>query len=281
MFPVLELGAVRTYNLFLLGGILCGWVFFLIDEYRAVIADQSRDSPWLFLRTSLLYFVIVLFCIQGANYFHYFFDNIPERVKASLTLKDMILTPFIGTSKVLYGAVFFYPLGVFAATLTIKKISFHSYLNQKTFVLFSILGFARMGCFSNGCCYGIQSNTLGMSFPSGSVAATEHYLRGGTRGFIALPSPAVIPTQLISAAFLFTVAILSWRAFRQDPRQPVFLKYLFVYALFRFSIEFIRNDLERAYWSFLSASQWISLVIMTGFAVLFVVKKILVKRDGA
>lgn len=280
MFPVLDIGMIRAYDLFLLGGIFAGWFFFLIDEYRSVITDNSKDSPWLLLKTTFLYLVIVLFCIQGANYFHYFFDNIPESIKTSLTLKTIILTPFIGTSKVLYGAVVFYPLGVFAASLFTRKTAFYAYLNQKVFVLFIILGFARLGCFSNGCCYGIPSDLFGLSFPGGSVAAAEHLRQGFTHGFAPPPSLPVIPTQLISSVFLFMIAILSWRSFRKKPDHPTFLKYLFIYAVFRFCIEFIRDDLERAYWSFLSASQWISLFIILCFALFFTVKKILKKRHA-
>ena len=106
MFPVINLGSLLTYNLFLLGGILVGWFVFLTDEYHSIITGRSKERTWIFLKTTLTYMIIVIFCIQGANYFHYFFDNLPEKIKNSLTIKDILLTPPIGTSKVLYGTIF-------------------------------------------------------------------------------------------------------------------------------------------------------------------------------
>ena len=266
MFPVIHVGSIQTYNLFLLGGILTGWFFFLFDEYRSVINGQSQDSSWLFLKTTLIYIIIVVFCIQGANYFHYFFDNIPEKIKP------------LGTSKVLYGTVFFYPLGVLAATLFSKQKKFYNYLNQKTFILFIILGFARMGCFSNGCCYGIRSDFLGLRFPRGSVASFEHLRQGFTHGFVAPPSLPVIPTQLISAVVHVIIALFAWRSFQKKSSKHTFLKCVFIYAVFRFLIEFIRDDLERAYWSFLSASQWISVFIFCCFGLYYITRKLILKK---
>ncbi len=255
----------QSYYLALLIGIALGWFAFFLSE------DLLWKQPGLinFLRIftiSFFYYIIIMFCcIQGASYFHFLFDNIPEHIRLNLTLKSMLLTNPVGSTKVLYGAIFFYPIGIFLISLSNLREKFIPYLDGKTFVLFLVVGFNRVGCFLNGCCFGIQSEFLGIRFPSNSAAAYEHWTRGLTPGSFHPPaSLPVIPTQLIEAIFLFALSFFSWR-FARRGEIDIFVRFVLVYAFFRFFIEFIRDDHDRAHWMFLSASQWLSLLIIVAY----------------
>ncbi|MFH1154517.1 MAG: prolipoprotein diacylglyceryl transferase family protein [Pseudomonadota bacterium] len=269
MLPSITIGPLPTYYLAMLLGIIAGWLLFLADD----LSDCSGSKLLRAFLSTISYIIIVAFCIQGANYFHYLFDNIPDRVRSTLTLWDILLTPPFRTTKVLYGAIFFYPLGVLLAGFFRQNMCWRVTLNQKCFALFSILGFVRLGCFLNGCCYGIRSDLFGVCFPMGSSASLEHFRRGYTHGFVVPPSLPVIPTQLISSVFLFGLAIYAWRNFRKNRSSSTYATAVLNYAVFRFLIEFIRDDLDRAYWWIFSTSQWISLFIFVCFALLATFKK--------
>ncbi len=274
MFPRFPLGdgSVSTYYVALLGGVIFGWITYMLDEDTLWTANNPMGRLRVFLTTTLSYSIIVVCCTQGAVYFHFLFDNIPESIWRRLTIKDVILANPLDTSKVLYGAIFFFPLGILIISLWNIRDRFIPLLNRKAFILFIVLGFARVGCFCHGCCYGIQSNLFGVRFPMGSVAAWEHRHQGLTHGFMAPPSLPVIPTQAISAVVLFGLAFFAFRK-GQKESGPVFMPFVLYYAIFRFVIEFIRDDLERAYFGALSASQWISVAVFVLFALWTTVRR--------
>ena len=262
MFPRIPFGDtyIATYNLALLGGILCGWIAYVLEDKRLWKASTPGNKIKVFFVSTLGFFVVVLFCIQGAAYFHFIFDNIPKRTWNRLSLTDIVFCNPLTTIKVLYGVIFFFPPGMFLASLLDRSAGFYDLLNRKAFIVFMVVGFARVGCFLNGCCYGICSETFGVRFPMNSVAAWEHLRRGLTKGFVAPPSLPVIPTQAISAVFLFGLSFFALRASIKN-KPHVFAHYVFYYAVFRFLIEFLRADIDRAYYGPFSASQWISLFI--------------------
>ncbi len=266
MFPRIPIGNgfIMAYNVALLGGIVLGWIAYLLEEDQLWKEQDVGTRFFRFATTSLAYLVIVICCIQGATYFHFLFDNIPQAVQNKLTLRDMLFANPLKTTKVLYGVIFFFPVGVFLVTIIDLKGKFWDLLNRKAFIVLLVVGCARVGCFLNGCCYGICSDTFGVSFPMNSAAAWEHLQRGLTTGFIAPPSLPVIPTQAISAVVLFTLTILAFRAGRKG-KEHIFVNYVFYYAVFRFLIEFVRADVDRAYYGPLSSSQWISLFVFAAY----------------
>jgi phosphatidylglycerol---prolipoprotein diacylglyceryl transferase len=264
-----------TYNLALLAAMAIGWFAFLLTENDLKNqADLLQRLRTLAIST-FSYVILMLVCLQGATYFHFLFDIIPEGRRVNMTWPSMLLTNPVTSAKVLYGAIFFYPIGVLLISANHLQDKFSPYLNGKIFILFLTMGVNRVGCFLNGCCFGIRSEFLGIRFPSNSAAAYEHWTRGLTPGSFHPPaSLPVVPTQMIEAMFLFILSFFSWKAARNG-RQDVFLRFVLFYAIFRFFLEFIRDDHDRAYWMFLSASQWLSLFII-GFysAYRFLGKKI-------
>ncbi|OQX62226.1 MAG: diacylglyceryl transferase [Desulfococcus sp. 4484_241] len=275
MLPVIHVGDIPTYYLFMLFGIITGFAAFIFSEPVFWTAPGFCGKLWPTVRAAVGYLAVVFLCLQGANYFHYFFDNIPPSLSSALTWRDILFTPPFRTVKVLYGAIFFYPLGIWVASLVMGR-KFADLLNSKAFIVFIVLGFTRIGCFFNGCCYGIVSETFGVCFPPGSAAAAEHWARGLTRGFAPPASLPVIPTQPISALFLLCLAVISFRHYRNG-KSHTFAKSVFAYAVFRFTIEFIRDDMDRAYWLGLSASQWISLAVFVVAGIWTAIKR---KREA-
>jgi phosphatidylglycerol:prolipoprotein diacylglycerol transferase len=106
--------------------------------------------------------------------------------------------------------------------------------------------FGRMGCFLGGCCYG-KPFELYDTQQSQVTLSMRH------------------PTQLYEAFFLLLLALLLtlWRP-KQVGNGFRTCFYLFVYAAFRFAIEWLRGDSERGFWiaPYLSTSQGISLLFM-------------------
>ena len=104
-------------------------------------------------------------------------------------------------------------------------------------------GFGRIGCFFGGCCYGKPTDSfLGVKFPE-------------------LPGP-VHPTQLYEAAFLFALfGVLSYLLLTRKAKYN-FPIYLIGYGVFRFLIEFLRDDPRGKLLGVVTPSQFWSLVMV-------------------
>ncbi|NQU18910.1 prolipoprotein diacylglyceryl transferase, partial [bacterium] len=80
----------------------------------------------------------------------------------------------------------------------------------------------RIGCFLNGCCYGMPSK-FGIYFP--------------------VHNDVLIPTQLISSFLLLILFIvLRLRQSRPHLAGEIFIGYILYYSALRFLIEFLRAD---------------------------------------
>ncbi|MBQ9784189.1 MAG: prolipoprotein diacylglyceryl transferase [Clostridia bacterium] len=116
--------------------------------------------------------------------------------------------------------------------------------------------FGRIGCFFAGCCYGKATDGIfGVEFHPASPA----------------PSYPVHPTQLYEAIFLFvlfgvcTLLVLKFR-FKHN-----LSLYFIGYGIFRFLLEYVRDDDRGALVGGISPSQFWSLgLIVTGIAVVVI-----------
>ncbi len=114
--------------------------------------------------------------------------------------------------------------------------------------------FGRVGCFFAGCCYGKETDFfLGIQFPG--------------------MSHKVHPTQLYEAIFLFALfAVCFFLAVKKDFKHNLSL-YLIVYGVFRFLIEFLRDDDRGSFIGALSPSQfWSIMLVVGGVAVYFLLE---------
>ena len=154
------------------------------------------------------------------------------------------------------------------------------------------LGLTRIGCFLNGCCYGQRTDFLtGLSFPKESLCFKQHIERGLPLLDEAHTLP-VHPTQLYESTFGFVLffALLwltsrTWtsaKALQEDPSTDsldgdtpprtggkIFFVFAGAYAIWRFLIEFVRDDMHRGGFIGISTSQWISLLAF-GFTLFMV-----------
>lgn len=127
------------------------------------------------------------------------------------------------------------------------------------------LGFGRIGCFLNGCCYGELSHLpWAVRFPQGSVP----FLAMVQRGLLspdAAATPPLHPSQLYSSAAAFLLAFATAWYFRRRPQNGAVLGLaLLAYPVTRFLIEFVRGDEPGQFGTSLTISQWVSLVMFAG-----------------
>ncbi|MBR2970411.1 MAG: prolipoprotein diacylglyceryl transferase [Clostridia bacterium] len=114
-------------------------------------------------------------------------------------------------------------------------------------------GIGRVGCFLAGCCYGkTTSSFIGVRFVE-SIKSSGEYIMGDPR----------IPTQLIEAIFLFALfAALLLIIFKLKKPQLSILIYLYSYSIFRFVLEFLRDDPRGALVLGLSPSQALCILML-------------------
>ena len=132
----------------------------------------------------------------------------------------------------------------------------------------------RLGCLAGGCCFGdvCDIDAFGVRFPQGTVAYQHHF----EHHFAALneqwqqgvrASLPVWPTQFLSSAYNFVIFVVAYFVVRPRKRYDgqVLLTSVFLYAAFRFLVEFLRADPRGALFG-LSTSQLIALgtVIVAG-----------------
>ena len=123
--------------------------------------------------------------------------------------------------------------------------------------------FGRVGCFFAGCCYGKATGSfLGVKFPELMVK--------------------VHPTMLYEAAFLFIMfGICSYLLLKKNFKHNMSL-YLISYGVFRFLIEFVRDDHRGKLLGFITPSQfWAILMVLLSVGVFFIVRYLDKKNTAA
>ena len=139
------------------------------------------------------------------------------------------------------------------------------------------IGFGRIGCLLNGCCYGDRCELpWGIVFPGGSVP----WLELVHRGFLEKTADATFalhPSQIYSSVNGFLLAWVMAAYFPHRRRQgEVFAVGCIVYPITRFIIEFLRGDEMGQLGTGLTISQLVSLGVCAAGVVLLLV---LSRRD--
>lgn len=122
--------------------------------------------------------------------------------------------------------------------------------------------FGRLGCFFAGCCYGLPTDAwYGLPCAAGY-------------------SGNVIPTQLFEMIFLFVLAAVMALLFYKYKFDKNFSVYMIAYGIFRFVIEFWRNDKRGQFMGdALSPSQiWSIVLVILGVGYVFLQKYIFAKN---
>lgn len=143
----------------------------------------------------------------------------------------------------LFGAILF---GI--AYIKIFKLPKELYTDSSALFAPLFHGFARIGCFLGGCCYGIEAS-FGFC-----ANGNEYTLIGVVRRF---------PVQLFEALLNFIIALIIYLLLKRGKlKGKLFYVYLILYAFVRFFDEFLRGDEIRGFILGISTSQFISMLIL-------------------
>jgi prolipoprotein diacylglyceryltransferase len=103
-------------------------------------------------------------------------------------------------------------------------------------------GIQKMGCFFNGCCYGIPSDLpWSIQYPISTNAHYDHLYNGLINKSTAF-SLGVHPVQLYEVILLFLISYIVWRSQKiLNKKWSALIFSLILFSVFRFSIEFWRD----------------------------------------
>ena len=183
---------------------------------------------------------------------------------------------------VLYGALLAGAASFFAYC-HVRRIAPRGLLDIITPSIFVGIGFGRIGCFLNGCCYGDECELpWAVQFPRDSATFDALMYKGLVatgapsqppidlgrlyEQGVCLPvspvawTPRLHPTQLYSALDGFLIAALTFWYFRHRRRNgECFAVALMIYPVTRFVIEILRNDEGGQLGTALTISQCVSI----------------------
>jgi phosphatidylglycerol:prolipoprotein diacylglycerol transferase len=124
-------------------------------------------------------------------------------------------------------------------------------------------GLGRIGCFLNGCCYGVvmDDRLPGVIFPGESC----------TR----------FPTQIVSTlGLIFIYVVLRAMLEKGVLRNRLFYAYLIFYSVLRFFVEFFRGDVAHATFG-MTVSQVICIGIFIGGAAAMILRSFVWKSSSS
>ena len=236
-----------------IGFTVSGWTAARRAKQVGIASETIWDLAfWLFISGILgarLFFVIQ----YRANVFEG--KHGLDIIKTTLNLRDGGL--------VLYGGII---LAMIAYTVFCLRKKINPLLLVDVIIpsAFICLGFGRLGCFLNGCCYGdVCDLPWAISFPKESVP----WVALLNRGYISIDasySLALHPTQLYSSLNGFILAAVSAAYFPYRERNgSVLALTLLVYPITRFVIEYLRADEFGKWGTTLTISQIVSIVIFS------------------
>jgi phosphatidylglycerol---prolipoprotein diacylglyceryl transferase len=223
---------------------------FLIGIYIAGI-ESVRKGIKKDLVYDLAFYVTISAILSARIYYIAFYDP-------GLFIKDplSVLKIWQGGLAV-HGAI----LGGMAVLILFAKIRKISFWKLSDLMAPSVLfgqGIGRIGCFLNGCCYGVPTEgPLGVRFPADSLASIEY-------GNIH-----VHPAQLYESVADIIGFFMLWSVRKKIKTEGgLFLLYLMIYAGIRITVSCFRGDSLYIWNTNLKIAQVISGVIfVTAFAI--------------
>ncbi len=142
----------------------------------------------------------------------------------------------------------------------------------------------RIGCFLNGCCYGLPTDhSLGLCFPEGSEAANRALELAG-HGLAGGDCVPIHPAQLYSALGGLAMLIILLLLERLRPYEGfTFANFLFLYGVHRFSVDQFRYYEEVMTVGGFSVNQWLSIgfLLAAGLLHLFLARRTVAPAKGA
>lgn len=251
MFPTVTVLGMDLYTLMIAIGVLTAIVLF------RVFCDK-RQLPAKVFNFSL-------FIVLGAILAGYFSAVLFQAVYSWRKTGVWQITGATFSGGLIGAVVFFFLIYFIVGHFVFKKREHVLYLNTMTCCAFPCIVIAhslgRIGCLFAGCCYGKETTSwLGINMLIGETWQKR------------------LPTQLFEALFLAVLFVVLTYLLLKRKSENIVSLYLFSYGIWRFFIEFVRDD-ERgtSIVPFLTPSQTISvLMIICGVALLLVRKYVLV-----
>lgn len=239
------------YGILLAVGLLSAMLLFKLICHVKKVDDKSYSFY------SFLGIISIAAGLLGAALFQSFYNMIDTAIKTGKWAFKLGGLTFMGG---LITGVLVFCLGTLIFAKGKVKRDFFECASYATPCI--VLGhmFGRLGCFCAGCCYGKQTDSpLGILFPG------DHY--------------KVYPTQLFEVLFLAVLlGVLLLLLFKFDFHKPLLPIYGMSYAVFRFLIEYVRDDDRGAFIPGLTPSQFqviILFLVAAALAVLVFVFKII------
>ncbi len=228
---------IYGYSLFWTIGFIAGFIYLLVINAKGTAGKLS------YIDLVLIYGLLILSIYYGSKamgflYNLFFLNDIDIREMSIQTLDSLY------GSNLLYGGVIACVV-VMVLYSKLFKVSFKKMLG--IYMPFGALfvGFARLGCFSAGCCYGIESR-FGYIFPEYGLAPANIRL---------------FPTQMTEAVFgfvLFIVFLILQRRWGEEKSYLTLPIFIVSYCTLSFLLDFVRADTLISI-LFLTISQWFSL----------------------
>ena len=242
MFPGFFIGSVfvNTYG-------ICAAVGLLIGFAPAVFRYKRENGEY-----SPVLLVLVCASLGAALGMHIMF-GLTNFARWGELFSAGSFVVFLNSFRSIFGGSVFYGGllgGLAAGTACIKIMKLHA--DAVTDCLAPAIavfhGFARIGCFFAGCCYGIEWEH-GITFTNSIVESANGVPR--------------VPVQLCEAAFELLLGALLWLLLLKAPKThgKLLALYLIIYSVGRFFLEYLRGDEYRGFIGALSTSQFISIFV--------------------
>lgn len=237
-------------------------LFLILLKTCSIKLSRIWFFPLFAIYVGLILATLLAIFLNGA-------DSSLSENDAFLSIMVDALNPLNGRGKVMYGGYFGLIVGYLILNFVTRRKSLPLFLDISAICTSLLFAIWRINCFLSGCCFGMPTKILGISFPNSSHAF--RYLEG-TDLVVGKSTVPLLPTQLISCAGDFAIFLFLLILFlKRKTTYPYF--YFFAHALLygigRFTIEFFRID-PREFWGPLSMSQWISLVLVAASLVFFI-----------
>lgn len=207
------------------------------------IAHRHKLSPVRAVDFGLFTFLLGF---SGARLFHILIE-----APAYYWEKPIRIFYFWQGGYVLYGGILGALIGGYFVVKIFKE-PFAKWADLAAAPLFLGIGIGRMGCLAAGCCYGNRTDWWwGMVFTNPQSGAPLHV--------------ALHPTQMLESLFGFVMCGLFLWVYSKPPKRAgeEMVMAILTYSVFRFSLEYLRGDLDRGVFldhSF-STSQIISVIL--------------------
>ncbi len=252
MHPILlNLGRVKVYSWgFMLAMAVLISVFGLSKRFKAEGYDPDHVLDMVI--------ILVLVGLLGSRLAYVVMYEWPEIILDPALFFALTDGGFSGL--VWYGG---FTAGFLAFMIYIRWRGYSFWKMADILAPFLALSYAlvRVGCYLNGCCYGrVTDSACAMVFPY--VDSFSRY-----------------PTQLYSSATnLLIFAALMWYYPRRQFSGQIFGLYLLAYSLYRFIIEFYREN--TIFLGFMSVSQFYSLILLAAGIIIYVWRRSAAKKEA-